>query len=87
MGRGKYRDFYSFYDSKNVSPLRGWFKKTILGEEIVQTKEEPIDVSSQVYEEEKPDLQEYVEYNRGDTFRNLRPTIETEEEEEDKPPF
>lgn len=84
MGRGKYRDFYSFYDSKNISPLRGWFKKTILGEEIVQTKEPSIeDYSKDVYEEDTS-AQEENDFYRGNTFRNVRPQIE-EEEESDVP--
>jgi len=75
------KDFFGFWCKNGSNPFYNYAKKL----NIVQTKEEPIDVSSQVYEEEKPDLQEYVEYNRGDTFRNIRPTIETEEEETDVP--
>jgi hypothetical protein len=85
MGRGKFRDFYSFYDSNNVSPLRFWFKKHILGEETKQniktTEDEEVEdtyeqdfYSNKTLSAAKPDL----------------PVLDEEDLEEydsDEPPF
>lgn len=95
MGRGKHRDFFSFYDSKNESPLRGWFKKTILGKQSIEVIEPTI--QEQVYEdnneepEENNSSQEYHDFNKGSVFKRSRTTEEDahleEESTEDAPPF
>ncbi len=77
---------YSFYDSENVSPLRGWFKSNNLGEEVKQ-EEKPVQPSEHVYDtfEEDEEQQAVHNYNQGHTLRGSRPSIEEEEIEE--PPF
>ena len=94
MGRGKHRDFFSFYDSKNESPLRGWFKKTILGkqskEDIQPTIQEQVYENSDDKSEDNNSSQEHHDFNKGSVFKNLRPIEEDahlEESNNDAPPF
>ena len=73
------RGFLGFWDENNINPLENWFKKHILGEEIVQTNQPSIeDYSKDVYEEDTS-AQEENDFYRGNTFRNVRPQIEEEE--------
>lgn len=72
--------FLGFYDSNNVNPLRGWFKKNILGEEIKAEKPKPT-LDQYVYEnQELSEAKQNAEYNRGDTFKNVRPEVEEEDD-------
>lgn len=83
MGRGKYRDFYSFYDSNNVSPLRGWFKKHILGEEKQQNTETT--ENEEVKEEESNN-----DFYSNKTLSSSRPAVpvfDDQEDDTDEPPF
>lgn len=77
MGRGKYRDFFSFYDSDNESPLRGWFKKTILGEKFVSTEDEKPSFDDYVFEQqETSEAEDINNYNKGTVFKGSRPAEE-----------
>lgn len=78
MGRGKYRDFYSFYGSKNISPLRGWFKKHILGEEKT--------TSTETTEYEQVEKTYEQDFHSNKTLSASRPSV-FEEEDTDEPPF
>lgn len=76
MGRGSNRNFYSFYDENNFSPLDGWFKKHILGEQE-ETKE--LTDTEKLNQFEQQAVAELA-YSRGATFRNVSL-------EDDEPPF
>ena len=74
------KDFFGFWDINNSNPFYNYAKKL----NIVQTNEPSIeDYSKDVYEEDTS-AQEENDFYRGNTFRNVRPQIE-EEEESDVP--
>ncbi|MDB4301960.1 bifunctional DNA primase/polymerase [bacterium] len=70
MGRGSDRNFYSFYDERNETPLKNWFKKTILGE--TKTKEElteDFNTTRTQIAEETPDALAEQNFARGTVFK------------------
>lgn len=79
------KDFFGFWDKNDVNPFYNYAKKL----NIVQTIERPVVDTSSIYEdeEEDTDIQDEINYNRGNTFRNVRPEIDNNEDEEEEPPF